>query len=62
MSRSVAMTLTRHKTPNIRRRDANVAEHALRAAGLKLAHRLQDVNRSVTIAGTTHLQRDGGAR
>ena len=48
VSRSIAMTFTRHKTPNIRRRDANVAEHDLRAAGLTLAHRLQDVNHSVT--------------
>jgi hypothetical protein len=42
------------------RRYAIVAENDLREAGVKLAAALQNVTRSVTVSGTTQLQRDGG--
>jgi integrase len=61
VSRSVAMKLTGHKTENVYRRYAIVAENDLREAGIKLAT-LQDGVRSVTVSGTTQLHRDGGTR
>ena len=61
VSRSVAMKLTGHKTENVYRRYAIVAENDLREAGIKLAT-LQDGMRSVTVSGTTQLRRDGGTR
>jgi integrase len=48
VSRSVAMKLTGHKTENVYRRYAIVAENDLREAGVKLAAALQNVTRSVT--------------
>jgi hypothetical protein len=42
------MKLTGHKTENVYRRYAIVAENDLREAGVKLAAALQNVTRSVT--------------
>jgi integrase len=51
VSRSVAMKLTGHKTENVYRRYAIVAESDLREAGAKLAAALTDGSRSVTHPG-----------
>lgn len=51
VSRSVAMKLTGHKTENVYRRYAIVAESDLRGAGAKLAAALPDGSRSVTHPG-----------
>ena len=51
VSRPGAMKLTGHKTANMYRRYAIVAESDLREAGAKLAAALPDGNRSVTHPG-----------